>query len=286
MIPMPPSAMPQMMAPPMRMPTEDEIEEAQQIADACTWEEISAVLRSDDRRNYTIDIETTATTFEDDQVEKQARIEYVTAVTDMMEKWVPAIQGNPSLAPFAKELILFGAGAFKIGRTLEETLEDAFDQIRNAPPQPNPEAEKMKMEMQQAQQQHQMDMQAKMADVQAQKQKSALDLQAKQADLGMKQQSAAMDMQSKQQDIGLKQFEAKLDFIIKQMEMQHEREKMAMEGHKMQLEQRNAEHQAAIDRSQAVFDANVQRQMAEDKRVQQQQLAEDRRKQMAQNKPQ
>lgn len=248
---------------PMAMPTEDQIERAKLVAEACSWEEVSAVLRSDDRRNFTIDVETDATAFEDAEVEKQQRIEYIKAMTEMMQVWIPAIQGNPSLAPFAKELAIFGSGAFKPGRQFEEQLGDAFDQIKNMPPQPNPEAEKLKAEMQMAQQKHQMEMQKGQADLQGKQQVAQLTAQGKQGELAVKQQSAQMDMAKQQADMQMAREQAQMQLQIEYAKLQLEREKIAMEREKMQMEMQVAQQQAAIQQQTAQMDMSITQEKAD-----------------------
>jgi hypothetical protein len=265
-MPAPPQMMPQPMPP---MPSPEQLEEDKLIAEACSWEEISSVLHSDDRRNYNVDVETDATAFEDAEVEKQSRIEYVRAMTEMMQLWIPAIQSNPSLAPFAKELAIFGSGAFKPGRQFEEQLGDAFDQIQNMPPQPNPEAEKLKAEAGMDKARFQMDMELKKADLQGKQQASQIATAGKQADLQAQQQSTQMDMRAKQLDLQLKQVSAQLDIMLKKMQMGIEQEKLGLEREKTVLDAQAAREKAEIDRDSMVFEANMQRQASLDKREEQ-----------------
>ncbi len=274
----------QPVGPPTPMITPEMAEEAKIIAEATSWEEVSEILHSDQRRHYSVDIETTATVYEDEAAEKSARIEYITAVTEMLEKWIPAIQGNKSLKPFGKELVMFGAEAFKVGRTLEESLEDAFEQIGEGPPPPDPEAEKLKAEMARDEKQF------------------ALDMQKQQAEMAAQQQSMKMEAQSQQLDMQFKQMSAQLDIMLKKMQMSIEREKLGLEQQKMAMDGQAAQEEHAmkreelqidaqatrqkadIDRETMVFDANMKRQEAHDRREERQQMAEDRRKQ-AQSQP-
>jgi hypothetical protein len=165
-------------------------------AETVTWEDVLEVLRSDDRRANKIDIETDQTAFQDAQAEKEARLEFVGAMTSMLETMFPAIQANPSIAPFGKELVLFAARSFKVGRVLEETLEDAFDQIQKQPQQPAPDPAVMKAEA---------DIKALQAKVQIEGQKAQMDAQMKQqeqaGDMQMRQQEHAMDMESKRLEL-------------------------------------------------------------------------------------
>ena len=123
------------------------------ISKAPTWEEISAILRSDKRRGYKVDIETDATNAMDAESEKAQRIEFLTAMEGFMEKVMPGIMQFPALAPLSKELASFAVGAFKVGRTMEEAFEDAFEQIEQMAkaaqangPKPDPEEQKLQLE--------------------------------------------------------------------------------------------------------------------------------------------
>ena len=112
-----------------------------QVAQApITWEDVLKVLRSDALRSYAIDIETDSTIFEDAEAEKQARVEFTNALTGMFERAGPMIQVFPQATPLIKEITLFGVRGFKTGRTVEESIEEAFDAIQQAVSQPQPQA--------------------------------------------------------------------------------------------------------------------------------------------------
>lgn len=215
----------------------DQVKELESIADAVTWEEVSAVLRSDDRRNYTIDVETDSTVFEDEETEKAQRIEFMGAMTSWLERALPAIQVNPSIAQLMKELTMFSVGAFKIGRTLEEAFEDSFDQVKSAQPQPDPEAEKLKAEMAMEKQRFEMDMQIKQLDLQIKQATAQLNAEGKQADLAAKQSQSQLEM-------SVRQMEAKIDLISKQMELQAQAAKLALEREKAVISVETARQKA------------------------------------------
>ena len=54
----------------------------------------------------------------------------------LLQQVIPFAQGQPAVASLAKEMVLFAARGFKVGRTLEEPLEQAFDAIAKMPPNP------------------------------------------------------------------------------------------------------------------------------------------------------
>jgi hypothetical protein len=257
--PAPQQAMPQ-------MPDQDQMADLQSKADACSWEEISEILRSDDRRNYTIDVETDETVAADEETEKQQRTEFMGAMTQWLQVAIPAIQANPTQAPLFKELTMFFMGGFKVGRSLEEQFEDAFDQIKNTPPQPNPEAEKVEAEMAMAKEKHGMEMQKAQADIQGKQQVAQLNAQAKQGDLAAKQQTAEVDMAKQRSDMELEQQKAHLQMQIEYAKLQLEREKLAMERERMQMERETAAMDTAIHRQKSAIDIQTHEEASEIKR--------------------
>jgi hypothetical protein len=226
---MPPPGMQQAPAPvaqqpPMPMPSPEQVSQWQTTAKAVSWEEISAILRSDQRRGYKVDIETTDTNGIDDQEEKQSRIEFMTTMQGMIEKSVPMMMQVPALIPLMKENAMFVAKAFKAGRTQEESFEEAFDalqmqaqQAAKQGPPPNPEMAKVELEKQKLAQTAQSE-QARMA----------AEAQFKQNDLIHQQQLETAKLQAQRAADQEKLVHAK---EIKAMELEHAER---IEGAKLQ----------------------------------------------------
>jgi hypothetical protein len=95
-----------------------------------------ALLRQDGAHGFRIDIESDSTIAPDEQAEKQARVEFLSQMVPLLEQVVPLAMGNPALASVCREITLFAARGFRIARTLEETLEQAFDALAQMPPSP------------------------------------------------------------------------------------------------------------------------------------------------------
>ena len=92
-----------------------------------TWEDVMKVLRDDGARGFRISIETDATVLPDAQEEQKNRVAFLTAITQFMQVLVPALeQGFPP--DLAKALLLFGLRSFKVGREIEDALEQ-IDQL-------------------------------------------------------------------------------------------------------------------------------------------------------------
>lgn len=110
-----------------------------------------ALLRDERLRGFRIDIETDSTIQPDEDAEKQRRVEFVTAVGEMFQKAIPAVQVLPETAPMVAETLMFVARGFRAGRTLEETIEQTMESLKSKvaqPQQPKPDPEQIKAQTQ------------------------------------------------------------------------------------------------------------------------------------------
>ncbi len=171
------------------------------------------VMRDDRLRSYAVDIETDSTAAMDAETEKRQRTEYLTAAMGLIEKMAPMVQMGVMPIDTAKEFILFGLGAFKTGRQ----LEDAINQMQ-APQQqqgPSPEEQKLQLEQKKLQMQQQAQQAKVQADIQAQQTKT-------QAQMALKQQEAQHDMALDERrlvaDLELERQKAREMAAIKRME--------------------------------------------------------------------
>jgi hypothetical protein len=158
--------------------------------------------------------------YQDEQQEKQDRVEFLTAVSGFIQTALPVAQGVPELTPLLMEMLKFGVTAFKAGKGLEGMIDETADQFRQQaeqmkgqPKPPSPEQQKMEMTMQIEQ--------AKM--------------QAKQAELQMQQQIEQSKIQGEiELEKAKQEYQAKENQLKFQLEDQRNRQQMQME---MELEQ-------------------------------------------------
>lgn len=155
--------------------------------DEPTIDEVVELLHDEPIREFRIDIETDSTIQPDEDGEKQRRIEFLTAIGGFIQQAVPVAQQMPSLVPAIGEMILFAARAFRAGRQIENTLEEAISQTSEQvmapkpPPQPSPDEQiklktaevKGQVEIKKAQ----MDMQAAALDHQRVIERHKMDMQ-------------------------------------------------------------------------------------------------------------
>ena len=170
-----------------------------------------AMLRDEVTRNFAIEIETDTLVEADQMAEQQARTEFLGSLTPFLEKSLMTAQAEPAILPAIKEMVLFGVRGYKVGETMESTIESVFDSIseqakaqEGQPPPPDPEQMKLDAESQAKQ----MDMQLKAQESQTKAQAEAQRLQLDQAKAG--------------QDVQLKQFEiqAKNEIEIRKLDFE------------------------------------------------------------------
>lgn len=139
MIPVPPpqQAQPVPQGPPQKPPV--------------TIDAVMELLRNGIQRRFRIDIETDSTITGDESQERQDRTQFIEATTKFIVAWGPIVAQQPIMTQLAGELLLFGTRSFRVGRSLEEVIEDTVDKLEaqaaqpKPPPQPSPD-EMVKLE--------------------------------------------------------------------------------------------------------------------------------------------
>lgn len=117
----------------------DSMQDLQETIAATPWEDVQAVLRSNARRMFMVDVETDDTAFEDEEQQKEAAVEFMGAFGRVLQEVIPAVQQNPVLIPLAKEMTLFVADSYKVGKAFDEVISDTFDKLAKTPPPPSPD---------------------------------------------------------------------------------------------------------------------------------------------------
>ncbi len=212
--------------PPMAQPGTDPTEQEQ---DNVSIDAVVSLLRDERMRNFRIDIETDQMVQPDEQAEKQAAVEMVTAIGQFLGTFGPMVKEMPPLAPMAGQLLLFALRRFKAGRDMEEIIEktmgDVAQTLQNpAPPMPDP-TEQAKTEREK------IGAQVELAKGQQSMQQAA---QAHQSDLEKAQIEHQAELAKMQHQAELEQAKA---------EAEHRRQ---MERHQAEMERLMAEEQRAL----------------------------------------
>lgn len=157
-------------------------DQAQQILEKPSFEEVMQFLHDDKARGFVLDIETDSTIQPDEDAEKQRRVEFAGAIGQLFQQAAPLVMQQPMLGEFVAEVLKFVAQGFRAGRPLEgqiEKLSEQLQQMARAPKQerPDPAMEKVKGEMMLALQKQQADQQEAAARLKMDQEKAAADVQ-------------------------------------------------------------------------------------------------------------
>lgn len=272
---MPPPGMPPPGGPRPPPPEEEEPEVdpvLEHAATSPTWEDLIDLLRSDKLMAYRIDIETDSTVLVDAEAEKESRVEFIRAASELLKGAMEMITTAPATIPLVKEIFLFGVRSFKAGRTLEQAFEDAFDKLTENPPEPpeeaptgpDPEIEKAKVEVA----------------VQEIKTKYGFEEKKAMAEDAHRKQSLAADDNDKKTKSSLEMrkldIDAKVqaDKVALEMEkLKVEREKLALERERMALESRKLDQDASFKAREIDDKSTIEhRKIDEDTAIKQRQL--------------
>lgn len=210
-------------------------EETMKLLKKPTWEQVEAILREDGARCFRIDIQTDSTIKADQEAEKQARVEFLTAAGGFIQQ-AAQIQ-VPELQPLLMEMLKFGVSGFKAGREMESEFKVALDGIKQKAEQPQEEKPDP------AAMQAQADMQLKQQE-----------FQAKQA---MAQQDAQIAAQKMQAEAQAKQSEAVANYQLKQKESEANAQLKLAESQAM-LEIKRQESAAMLEMKREEIAANIE----------------------------
>ena len=131
------------------------------------------LLKDEPAKNFRIEVTSDSMIYQDEQQEKQDRVEFLTAVSQFMNQALPVATQAPELTPLLMEMLKFGVTAFKAGKGMEGLIDETADQFRNkakameGQPKPPPiEIQKLQMQSQMEQQKMAAQTQAKQAEAQ------------------------------------------------------------------------------------------------------------------------
>lgn len=190
------------------------------------------ILKSDKLRGFRVDIETDSTISADAQGDKESAAELLKGTLESLTAALPIVMQVPEMLKPIGDLTMFTFRRFRVGRTVEASLEDALDQMqqkveasKGQPPPPSPDQVKAEAEQQKMQMQLQID-----------QQKAQMDMQAKQADMAMDQQRNEMEMAKMQAELAI------------------EKERLLMEREKLEIERESMLMKAAVDTQKTQMD--------------------------------
>ena len=174
--------------------------ELQHLLNAPTWEDVTELLHNDAMRTFRVDIETDSTIEPNEQEEKQARVEFVQVLGGVLQEALPAVQAAPPLGKLVAESVKFLVRGFRVGREMEDTIDQVVDEIGQMPA-PTPEQQPAPEPPDPAEQQAKVTTaNARMLDAQVGAQQAQTDAQLGQADLMLRLQQQQLDQQALARD--------------------------------------------------------------------------------------
>jgi len=194
-----------------------------------------ALLRNEASKNFRIEVTSDSMIYQDEQQEKQDRMQFLAAVGGFMAQAVPMVQNTPELAPMALEMLKFGITAFKAGKQLEGIIDETADKLRitaqqseGKPKPPTPEVQKLQMTMQI----EQAKMQARQGEMQMQSQLEQAKLQGQMQLEKAKQEYQAQENQLKfQLEEQRNMMDREMEMKVAQMKMMTERNTQVLLAH-------------------------------------------------------
>jgi hypothetical protein len=198
------------------------------LQDKPTIDGVMKLLRSEKLRPFALDIETDSTINADEQAQKSAATEYLTAMGGLLAQAIPALEApgiGKLLAPLLGETIRFAQSHFRVGRQMDQVVDEFVQKIGNMPDDQGPTPEQQAAQADQQKQAHEQALAQQEAQVTGQErlaavQKSQADNQIRLSENARKDADHAHELAQKQaigdKDLGLKD----LDRRIKEIELQ------------------------------------------------------------------
>jgi hypothetical protein len=192
-----------------------------------TQEDVFGLLKSNVNRRFKTDIETDSTIAGDESQEKQDRQGFIESMTKFMEAWGPMVMQKPELSPLAGQLLLFGVRAFRVGRELEEVIEETVDRMGQAPQgqQEDPKVTAEKVKLQGTQMKAQGEQQKAQTEAQTKQQESAIKLKEIIVQSEARIREAQMKLAAMEQAHGHKIAEGQMEHAAAMDQMALERQK-------------------------------------------------------------
>jgi hypothetical protein len=227
-------------------------QQIQSFAQKPTYEQVMQFLRDNRARNFVLDIETDSTIQLDEQREKQQRAEFLQVLAPMIQQLGAMVTAQPAMASFAGEILKFGVAPYRVGRQLDNAIDDAVQQMQTLAAQPNAGNQDKKGNAQDTAAKAQIEREK----MQFQGQENEKERQLKLAEIQAKNQAEQAKIQSEREV-------AMLEYQGNEKERQA---KIAQIQAQMQRDQ--AKHQADLQKAQADFTLNVQKQQIQQRGMQ------------------
>ncbi len=245
--------MPPPQPPPIPPEMKDKMEGLQRIFKAIQ------LIRDERLIGFRVDIEVESTIYADQAKEGNDRTAFIMAVTKYLEQSAQIAMQMPEAVPLLGKFLRFGVRGQKVGRELEQAIEDFTDEAvplakqrqQQAQQQPNPD----QLKLQTAQAKAQADLEQAKMKMETDKQSAAAEVQRQQIENQGEQANAAADTRQKQIDAEMRKIEMQIELVRLQIEHAKAQAALQAEGLKSQTTQ----HENLIDQQQSTLDHVAER---------------------------
>jgi len=216
------------------------IQTVNQLKEKPTIDQVLAFLKDNRTKSFVLDIETDSTIQVDENAEKQRRTEFVGVLGQLLPQLAQMIAGEPSTAAFCGELLKFAVAPFRAGRSMDGTIDELVEQMKqkSGQPQPNPDAEKTKVFKD-----------VEMAKIEQKKATDAAELKIKQQELVQKDRQHQEQMEN-QRRIAWAQAQIKLSDTEGKAQIQQEKVMENREAHQAHMIEKSQDLQLNAQKAQ------------------------------------
>jgi len=197
------------------------------------------LLRNEAAKNFRVEVTSDSMIYQDEQQEKQDRVEFLSAVSQFMQTALPVASQAPELTPLLMEMLKFGVTAFKAGKGMEGLIDETADKFRaqakamEGQPKPlPPEIQKVQLQIQAEQQKIAMQQQAEAAKMQMEAQ-----LEQQRLASNMELEKAKQEYQAQENNLKFRleaernASDREMELKIAQMKMHTERNTQVLLAH-------------------------------------------------------
>ena len=194
-----------------------------------------ALLKDEPAKNFRIEVTSDSMIYQDEQAEKQNRMEFLSAIGQFMQQVIPAAQAVPEMTPMLMEMVKFAVTAYKAGKGLEGIIDETADKFREQAKQMEGQPKPPSIEQQKLQGQMQLE-QAKMQ-ANAQQAQQAAQFEQQKIQMQMELEKAKQTYQAQENQLKFQledqrnRQQAEMDLKVAQMKMMTERNTQVLLAH-------------------------------------------------------
>lgn len=209
-----------------------------------------ALIQSEEGFEWRISIQSDSMAQADYAMEKQDRIEFMSAVSSFMGQALPMTIQMPETKPIIMGLLKWGIAGFKKADDIEGMIDKHLSEIEGkppAPPPPDPKIETEKLKQQTMQQSAQQDAQAKQQDMQLEQQRFQMEQERSERELAAQERMNEMEIRMKEMEMQYKhmEFAMKEEFGRKEFE-----QKMIGQRREQEMDAAGKQQELALQRVQ------------------------------------